>query len=60
MLPIGGLLVAIFAGWIMKRKIAKTQLKELNFIQFNLWYACIRVFTPLGVIAVILYSFGWL
>lgn len=60
MLPIGGLLVAIFAGWIMKRKIAKTQLKELSFIQFNLWYACIRVFTPLGVIAVILYSFGWL
>ncbi len=56
LLPIGGLLIAIFVGWVMKRKIAKTQLSTLSYFQFNCWYATIRVFCPLGVMAVILYG----
>lgn len=58
LLPIGGLLIAIFTGWIMKRKIAKTQLSALSYFQFNCWYASIRVIAPLGVIAIILYGLG--
>ncbi|CAA0114824.1 Uncharacterised protein [BD1-7 clade bacterium] len=58
LLPLGGLLIAIFCGWIMKRKIAKRELGDLSFNQFNLWYATTRVFTPVGVIAVLLFSTG--
>ena len=58
LLPLGGLAMAIFATWVMKRKIAKTQLKELSYNQFNLWYAVTRVFTPIGVIVVFLNAIG--
>jgi NSS family neurotransmitter:Na+ symporter len=59
MLPLGGLLMAIFTGWVMKRKIAKKELSDLSYTQFNLWYAVLRVFTPIGIITVlIIYSMG--
>lgn len=58
LLPLGGLAMAVFATWIMKRKIAKNQLKELSYAQFNLWYAITRVFTPIGVIVVFLNAIG--
>ncbi len=55
-LPIGGLLIAIFVGWVMKRKIAKTQLASLSYGQFNLWYGTLRVICPLGVLAILVYG----
>lgn len=58
MLPLGGLLTAIFAGWFLKRKIAKTELKDLSYTQFNIWYATTRVFTPIGIIVVFAHSLG--
>ncbi len=58
MLPLGGLLMAIFTGWIMKRKLAKNQLAGLSYNQFNTWYAILRVFTPIGVIFVFAHSLG--
>lgn len=60
MLPLGGLLMAIFVGWIMKRKIAKKELEDLSYNQFNLWYATLRVFTPIGIVVVFAYSVGLL
>lgn len=56
LLPLGALLIAIFVGWKLKRKVAKTLLADLSFNQFNLWYAILRVFTPLGIIAVFVYG----
>ena len=58
MLPLGGLFTAIFAGWVLKRKIAKKELDDLGYSQFNLWYATVRVFTPIGIIIVFLHSLG--
>jgi len=58
MLPLGGLLIAIFTGWFLKRKIARTELGELSLNGFNVFYATIRVFAPLGVIIVFLHSIG--
>lgn len=58
MLPLGGLATAIFAGWFLKKKFARNQLADLSLNQFNLWYATIRVFTPLAVIAVFLHLIG--
>lgn len=58
MLPLGGLMIAIFVGWFMKRKLVKNQLGELGYYTFNTWYAVLRVFTPIGVLAVFLYKLG--
>ena len=51
-LPLGGLLIAIFAGWIMKRSHIY---KELNLTTgyFNLWRALCRVIAPAAVIVIV-------
>lgn len=56
LLPLGALFIAIFVGWKLKRKVAKTQLSDLSYLQFNLWYAVLRVFTPLGILAIFIYG----
>jgi len=58
LLPLGGLLVAIFVGWKIKRKIAKTELSDLGYNTFNLWYATLRVFSPIGILLVFAFSIG--
>ena len=58
LLPLGGLAMAIFATWVMKRKIAKNQMQGLTFNQFNLWYAVTRVFAPIGIITIFLNQIG--
>lgn len=60
LLPLGGLLICIFAGWKIRRKIARTQLKQLSENQFNLWYAFTRVIAPLCIIIVFVQSSGLL
>lgn len=56
MLPLGALLIAIFVGWKLKRSVAKKLLNDLNYYQFNLWYAVLRVFTPMGILAIFIYG----
>ena len=53
LLPVGGLLISIFAGWVMKRS---TLMKELGLSVgvFNLWRAMIRVIVPLCVLTVLI------
>ena len=50
-LPLGGLLIAVFAGWIMKRSHI---FKELNLSTgyFNLWRALCRIIAPAAVIVI--------
>ncbi|MEM8593377.1 MAG: sodium-dependent transporter [Pseudomonadota bacterium] len=60
LLPLGGLLISIFASWKMRRKLARTQLKGLSEGQFNTWYALSRVIAPLCIIVVLLNSTGLL
>ncbi len=54
-LPLGGLLIAVFAGWVMKRSYI---MKELNLSLgwFNLWRALCRVVAPLCVLVVFYFS----
>ncbi len=53
MLPMGGLFIAIFAGWLMKVESSK---KELNTTEkgYNLWLFLIRVVAPIAVMVVFL------
>ena len=59
MLPLGGLLIAIFAGWQMRRASCVEEL-ALDGQQpaFNLWYIVIRYVSPVAVILVFLKAIG--
>ncbi len=48
LMPLGGVLIAVFAGWKMKRSVLMNQL-ALNVGMFNLWRAMIRVVVPVCV-----------
>lgn len=56
LLPLGGLMIAIFAGWKMKRKSVRDELKELSLGQFNLWYGTTRIIAPIGILVIFVFK----
>jgi NSS family neurotransmitter:Na+ symporter len=48
MLPLGGLLMAIFTGYIVKRQIVIDELR-LSSIKFNVWLVLIKYIAPIAV-----------
>jgi len=56
MLPVGGLFIAIFAGWMMKQKHSKEEL-ALNH-SYVIWQFLIKYVAPVLVLIVILNLFG--
>lgn len=55
LLPLGGLLVAIFAGWIVSRNMLTSELGEGNVM--NAWRFLIRWFVPPFVAFVLVFGF---
>lgn len=60
MLPLGGLLIAVFVGWIMRRNTVRKQLKDTGELMFNIWYVLTRFIAPAGVIAIFAHQLGLL
>ena len=58
MLPIGGVLVAIFAGWIMSRADCESELKLQDPRHYQAWLILVRYIAPLGVALVFLDAMG--
>ena len=56
LLPLGGLLIAIFAGWVMKETQARKELQMQNFSVYLVWRAMVRVFAPLGLVIVFVFT----
>lgn len=54
MLPLGGLLIALFAGWVLKDSILREQLAGMPAWGFAVWRWLLRVLCPLLVLAVLL------
>ena len=54
MLPIGGILIAIFCGWIMPRAAIKEEL-ELSGLIDRWWIASVCYVAPVGVSIVMIY-----
>ena len=55
LLPLGGLLIAVFVGWVM----CKNQFKEALAWRgqgFNFWYLCLKLICPLGILSFFLYA----
>ena len=54
MLPVGGLLIALFAGWVLSRTITREELDEkMPDWGFQAWLWLTRIFTPLMILVVL-------
>jgi NSS family neurotransmitter:Na+ symporter len=57
MLPLGGLFIALFAGWSMARQSSQDEF-AMQGQAYRLWRALIRYVAPLAVILVFLNAIG--
>lgn len=57
MLPIGGLGIAVFTGWVMAEKHAQTEL-DLPEPHYKIWRLLVRYLAPLSVFLIFLESVG--
>ena len=58
MMPLGGLMIAIFAGWVVKRSFIYKEL-GLSSFKFNVWRAFCRVIAPICVLIIMLVNLIW-
>lgn len=58
MLPLGGVLIAIFAAWIMRRTSTRDELEMGDGPGFELWHFLVRFVAPLAVVVVFLSATG--
>jgi len=58
MLPLGGLLTIIFAGWIMAKDSTKDELAASTPIFYYTWRVLVRYVAPLAIIIVFLNKIG--
>ena len=52
MLPLGGLLIAIFVGWKLGYTRVRKEITGISNGVFNVWFVVLRFITPIGVIVV--------
>jgi len=61
MLPLGGLLIAIFSVWIMSRDSSSDELEmKQTTLPYNIWYFMTRYVTPIAVLFVFANLLGFL
>jgi len=60
LMPIGGLLTAIFVGWVLTRKEKETEIKspEGAFHFYVLWNFLIKYFVPVALVIILVYTTG--
>jgi NSS family neurotransmitter:Na+ symporter len=52
LLPLGGLLIAVFAGWAMKKEATRDELNSLSSGQYSIWYFLIRYIVPPALLVI--------
>lgn len=55
-LPLGGLLIALYVGWGLSPKISREQLFKLNGFFFALWLLIVRFIAPILILIVFISS----
>lgn len=58
MLPLGGLLIAVYAAWVMTRSVSRDELAMPRPWLFSMWRVCIRYVAPAAVTIVFLNAIG--
>ena len=49
LLPLGGMLIAIFVGWFMKESLIKDEIGQINPIVYKLWRFFVKFVAPICV-----------
>ncbi|MEH6634678.1 MAG: sodium-dependent transporter [Halioglobus sp.] len=52
LLPVGGLLIAVFAGWVVKKEVTRDELTSLNAVTYEIWHFLIRFVVPPAVLVI--------
>jgi NSS family neurotransmitter:Na+ symporter len=52
LLPLGGLFIAIFAGWGMKKEATRDELNSLGATTYKLWHFLIRFVVPPAILVI--------
>jgi NSS family neurotransmitter:Na+ symporter len=55
-MPLGGMMVAIFAGWFLKSNLALDELSSSHILIFKIWKFFIKFISPVLVAAVFVYQ----
>jgi neurotransmitter:Na+ symporter, NSS family len=58
MLPLGGLLIAVFAAWLMRREASMDEFDMGNSFGYRLWLFLIRFITPVAVVVIFFNAIG--
>lgn len=58
MLPLGGLLIAVFAGWRMSRTTTRDELQLSDGALYATWRFLVRFIAPAGVLVIFLNALG--
>ena len=60
MLPIGGLFIAIFAGWILTHGQKEAEIKRIEntFHFYDIWHFLVKYIAPLAVLVILLQKTG--
>jgi NSS family neurotransmitter:Na+ symporter len=60
MLPLGGLLIAVFVGWFMSSDTIKNEMKMKNETLFSLWRFVLRFISPVAITLIFVNGLGLL
>ncbi|MFC3681416.1 sodium-dependent transporter [Bacterioplanoides pacificum] len=58
MLPLGGILIAIFVGWFMKESHTAAQVDSKRSVFYNIWRVMVRFVSPIAVGYIFLNGLG--
>ncbi len=58
MLPLGGILISLYAGWMVRREIMQKQLGIKHDVLFHGWLWLVRVIVPVSIALVLLHGLG--
>ena len=56
MLPLGGLLIAVFVGWFVSRESAANELALSSSAVFGVWHTAIRYLVPPALAAILVFG----
>jgi NSS family neurotransmitter:Na+ symporter len=52
LLPVGGLLIAVFAGWAVHKSASRDELTSLNAVTYEIWHFLIRFVVPPALLTI--------
>ena len=58
MLPLGGLFIAIFVGWVMRNSSVEDEIAMESATYFRVWKFLVKFVTPVGVFLIFLRVLG--